>query len=144
MKLKEGNQQNQKKSRVILVRLLIVLVIAMSGYIGYIKLTPQNYFNTTLYKEEEISNLVIKLSDKDNTSYVKVSLVLSYDSRYKDISKSLPIIKDTCIGFFSSKNSEELTSENLDSIKQQLVRELNSKLEKDIINRIYFIDLIIQ
>ncbi len=141
--LKQLLRNKKNKSNLALIVTLIFVILGLSGYIVYSK-----YFNpktvNIVYVRQEVGELIIKLGDTNKKTYVKVNIVLSYDKSYKDFEKNMPIIKDTCISFFTSISSSELTGNTLDSTKAKLIQEINSILGENIVDKVYFTDLVVQ
>ncbi len=141
--LKQLLRNKKNKSNLALIVTLIFVILGLSGYIVYSK-----YFNpktvNIVYVRQEVGELIIKLGDTNKKTYVKVNIVLSYDKSYKDFEKNMPIIKDTCISFFTSISSSELTGNTLDSTKAKLIQEINSILGENIVDKVYITDLVVQ
>lgn len=90
----------------------------------------------------DLEESLIKLSDEHG--YIKTSITLSYDEKEKEVDSKVPLIKDTIIQYFMSKSSHDFNGDNLENIKSELKKKINSNIGTDMIKQIYFTNLVIQ
>lgn len=91
----------------------------------------------------DLEEMVLKLAD-EGVRYLKVSITVSYDSSYKDIEKSTPLIRDNIINCLMAKRADDLAAENLNNIKEEIKNTLNTNLGGNVIQNIYFTNIVVQ
>ena len=77
---------------------------------------------------------------------VKVSLTISDDNKknVEEATKYKPVIRDTILNLIATKSVADFDSVNRANLKEEIKKELNTKLGKEMILNVYFEDLIIQ
>ncbi|EAA0008456.1 TPA: flagellar basal body-associated protein FliL [Clostridioides difficile] len=91
----------------------------------------------------DLEEMVLKLAD-EGVRYLKVSITVSYDSSYKDIEKNTPLIRDNIINCFMAKRADDFTADNLNNIKEEIKNTLNIQLGENVIQNIYFTNIVVQ
>lgn len=91
----------------------------------------------------DLEEMVLKLAD-EGVRYLKVSITVSYDSSYKDIEKNTPLIRDNIINCFMAKRADDFTADNLKNIKEEIKNTLNIQLGENVIQNIYFTNIVVQ
>ncbi|CZR75843.1 flagellar basal body-associated protein FliL [Clostridioides difficile] len=91
----------------------------------------------------DLEEMVLKLAD-EGVRYLKVSITVSYDSSYKDIEKNTPLIRDNIINCFIAKRADDFTADNLKNIKEEIKNTLNIQLGENVIQNIYFTNIVVQ
>lgn len=91
----------------------------------------------------DLEEMVLKLAD-EGVRYLKVSITVSYDSSYKDIEKSTPLIRDNIINCLMAKRADDFAAENLNNIKEEIKNTLNTNLGGNVIQNIYFTNIVVQ
>lgn len=91
----------------------------------------------------DLEEMVLKLAD-EGIRYLKVSITVSYDSSYKDIEKNTPLIRDNIINSLMAKRADDFAAENLKNIKEEMKNTLNTQLGGNVIQSIYFTNIVVQ
>lgn len=91
----------------------------------------------------DLEEMVLKLAD-EGIRYLKVSITVSYDSSYKDIEKNTPLIRDNIINSLMAKRADDFAAENLKNIKEKMKNTLNTQLGGNVIQSIYFTNIVVQ
>ena len=86
----------------------------------------------------DLEEMVLKLAD-EGVRYLKVSITVSYDSSYKDIEKNTPLIRDNIINCFMAKRADDFKN-----IKEEIKNTLNIQLGENVIQNIYFTNIVVQ
>jgi|YNPBryulayer2012_1023412.scaffolds.fasta_scaffold01423_4 flagellar FliL protein len=160
-KEKEENteQQTQAKKGFSLKTLIIIVVLAMGGFMGfnYLKqsgLLPQK--STDVSKESKKSeesiyvfegNFLVNLLDPDNPRYLKLVLGVGFSDRKveSEINKRNVELRDAIIMVASAQTFEELTKpEGKERLKELILDRLNGILTTGQVEKVYFLDFVIQ
>lgn len=144
-----ANESGKKMNPLVIIILLLVVVGA--GTFGGVYLFMQKN-NTGEVTEEKVPILeaaTVNLNDESGKKYVKASVYISYDKKNSDLADEITNktveIKDKTIFYLKSKSSEDFTSDNEETIKKELVSEINKLLKKGSIINVYFPgDLLVQ
>ncbi|NLK94058.1 MAG: flagellar basal body-associated protein FliL [Clostridiales bacterium] len=144
-----ANEPGKKMNPLVIIILLLVVVGA--GTFGGVYLFMQKN-NTGEVTEEKVPILeaaTVNLNDESGKKYVKASVYISYDKKNSDLAEEITNktveIKDKTIFYLKSKSSEDFTSDNEETIKKELVSEINKLLKKGSIINVYFPgDLLVQ
>ncbi|MGL5633655.1 MAG: flagellar basal body-associated FliL family protein [Sarcina sp.] len=157
------DENKEKKSittgKIILIGGIFLLITFAGTFTGFYFLTQQNKGAQAAEEEkpkakaEEIKifdlgdDFVVNLSTEGKSKYVKARIVLSYDAKNKaftsDMEKNTAILRDATITYLKGRTEEQLA--NLDTLKSELVVDLNKKLnQEDPIKEVYFQSLLIQ
>ncbi|SHE35385.1 MULTISPECIES: flagellar basal body-associated FliL family protein [Caloramator] len=147
------SEQKGNKLLVLLVVITLILVIGLGivlGYFIFFKDKTNSSTQTNIKVEEKIMDLkefVVNLSDEDKT-YIRITISLAYDKKNKKLDKELPnkvpAIRDVIIEILRKKKTADFNSNNIDNIKKELIKAINSNLTNGEIINIYIQDIIIQ
>ncbi|EQF29019.1 flagellar basal body-associated FliL family protein [Clostridioides difficile CD160] len=145
-----------KNKKVILIILILIIFSAGAGFfllgeggnkqvdkiIGLFIPTGKDK-NEIKTENLDLEEMVLKLAD-EGVRYLKVSITVSYDSSYKDIEKNTPLIRDNIINCLMAKRADDFAAENLNNIKEEIKNTLNTNLGGNVIQNIYFTNIVVQ
>lgn len=145
-----------KNKKIFLIILILIVFSAGAGFFilgkggnKQINKIIGSFIPTGTDKDEiktenlDLEEMVLKLAD-EGVRYLKVSITVSYDSSYKDIEKSTPLIRDNIINCLMAKRADDFAAENLNNIKEEIKNTLNTNLGGNVIQNIYFTNIVVQ
>ncbi|MCI9976965.1 MULTISPECIES: flagellar basal body-associated FliL family protein [unclassified Clostridioides] len=145
-----------KNKKIFLIILILIIFSAGAGFFilgkggnKQINKIIGSFIPTGTDKDEiktenlDLEEMVLKLAD-EGVRYLKVSITVSYDSSYKDIEKSTPLIRDNIINCLMAKRADDFAAENLNNIKEEIKNTLNTNLGGNVIQNIYFTNIVVQ
>ena len=142
--------------RIILVGLILFLVAMGSSYFIMksliAPLIPQQNANAQdkLLSGNliEIGEFTTNINTEGATRFLKVNVTVeTVDNNKKateTITKYMPVIKDSILGILASQNVADLDVRNRNNLKQQIIKDINSKIGEELVKNIYFTDFIMQ
>lgn len=153
-----GEETKETKKGFSLKTVLLVLVLAMVGFMGYTFLKQSGFLSPkedtprkTRAKEPIIytfeGNFLVNLADKDNLRYLKavISVALSSQRAEDELRKKSVEIRDAIIMILSAQTSEDLaTPEGKERLKTLIAERINSMLTEGKVERVYFLDFVMQ
>ncbi|KPI56219.1 flagellar basal body protein FliL [Clostridioides difficile] len=145
-----------KNKKIFLIILILIIFSAGAGFFilgkggnKQINKIIGSFIPTGTDKDEiktenlDLEEMVLKLAD-EGVRYLKVSITVSYDSSYKDIEKNTPLIRDNIINCLMAKRADDFAAENLNNIKEEIKNTLNTNLGGNVIQNIYFTNIVVQ
>lgn len=101
-------------------------------------------------KTEQVSlgdDFVVNLSEIGNKRYIKANVTLAYNLENKEfgenLEKNIVVLRDSTISYLKGRTEDQL--KDLDTLKDELVKELNKKLKvENTITDAYFQSFLIQ
>ncbi|CZR95507.1 MULTISPECIES: flagellar basal body-associated protein FliL [unclassified Clostridioides] len=145
-----------KNKKIFLIILILIIFSAGAGFFilgkggnKQINKIIGSFIPTGTDKDEiktenlDLEEMVLKLAD-EGVRYLKVSITVSYDSSYKDIEKSTPLIRDNIINCLMAKRADDFAAENLNNMKEEIKNTLNTNLGGNVIQNIYFTNIVVQ
>ncbi|MCC0627655.1 MULTISPECIES: flagellar basal body-associated protein FliL [unclassified Clostridioides] len=145
-----------KNKKIIIIILILIILSAGAGFFilgeggnKQVNKIMSLFIPTGKVKDEvktenlDLEEMILKLAD-EGVRYLKVSITVSYDSSYKDIEKNTPLIRDNIINCFMAKRADDFTAENLNNIKEEIKNILNTRLGENVIQSIYFTNIVVQ
>lgn len=113
-----------------------------------------NAQNLIAYEESEFSlpldEFLVNLSDEGGQRYLKVKMVLGYNTKEKKkLSKELEekkhIVRDTINSALRSRKANDfLTQKSLDEVKREIINRVNGNLQYGRINNVFITDILVQ
>lgn len=149
----EDNRRNIFK--IILIVLLVVLIAGMA-VIAYFYLDSQKDSQMqAAIKEKEaqhtmaLEEFVVNLKPNNHKRFLKANISLMYEGKAKEkaefLEENIDLIRDEVIAILREKTAEDfLEVENTKTLKEEIVKKLNTSLGAEIIKDIYFTDLVVQ
>lgn len=95
----------------------------------------------------ELKPFIVNLLSQNGKKFLKsqMQLELSASEMQAEIESKEAIIRDTIITILTSKTLEDITSKRgKDKLKEQIVGQINMKLQDGFIKNVYFTDFVIQ
>jgi flagellar protein FliL len=140
---------------IVVIVLLIVLIVGGGAFAGYYFALRNNPAPTIAAKvgsiDEatlEIEELIVNLSDENSKRFLKVKLVLAYDSENKKFAKELeskkPVVKDGIISVIRSKKATDLTTKGAEDLKAEILNRVNPVFTTGKLTNVYYSDFLVQ
>ncbi len=142
-----------KSRKTIIIALLLIILILVSvlayfllpkGTLGNIKKALETRDEYTLNLEEFIVNLK---ADGRSKAYLKTSVSLMYTDKksIKTVETSVAKIRDIVLSNLRVKTAEEMLDVGeTDNLKLNIIKDVNKALGKDVIEEVYFTNLVVQ
>ncbi len=148
----KGNAKapKEKKSRLLLVLLAVILVLA-SALVFYLLRGRQ--LNAELLEKQPVvimsqpQEFTVNLADEGRSRYLRATIVLAYDNKRltRELNRKEPEIRDLIIGILRSKKAGELsTAEGIDDVRRQIRAELEERLLSGSLKEVYFTQFLMQ
>ena len=152
----------KKKGNKLVLILAFILLAAAFGFGGsylankYIlpkKVEAAKNDKTTISKDEvlvPISKFVVNLSGNSNNNYqyirLKVSCLVADKDASENLTKSMPLVRDSIISVLNSKTANDLleANEGINNLKTAIKDKINQEYGQTIVKQVYITDLVIQ
>ena len=152
----------KKKGNKLVLILAFILLAAAFGFGGsylankYIlpkKAEAAKNDKTTISKDEvlvPISKFVVNLSGNSNNNYqyirLKVSCLVADKDASENLTKSMPLVRDSVISVLNSKTANDLleANEGINNLKTAIKDKINQEYGQTIVKQVYITDLVIQ
>ncbi|MBM6772124.1 flagellar basal body-associated FliL family protein [Ligilactobacillus agilis] len=152
----------KKKGNKLVLILAFILLAAAFGFGGsylankYIlpkKAEAAKNDKTTISKDEvlvPISKFVVNLSGNSNNNYqyirLKVSCLVADKDASENLTKSMPLVRDSIISVLNSKTANDLldANEGINNLKTAIKDKINQEYGQTIVKQVYITDLVIQ
>lgn len=143
--MSERNISKKRSNKLVIVVILLFGICCALGYMIISGKFPSNTSNSEKIYSTSLGEFVVNLADQSPT-YIKTTITLGYTDKKGDdiITKKLPQIKDCVNKFMLSKTSKDFKSDTIDGSAEQLIRKINENIGSDLIQHIYFEQIIIQ
>jgi len=96
----------------------------------------------------EVGEFTTNINDITGPRFMKVKVTITLSGSDKkaneEATKYKPIIRDTILGMISSKSVADFDYNNRANLKEEIKKEVNAKLGKELVQSVYFEDIIIQ
>lgn len=151
----KSGKSNKNILLIVVIILLAVAVVGGGAFAGYYlgtKNVPviQNSSSKEGITEAafDIEELVLNLSDENSKRFLKVKLVLAYDSKNKDLPKELEAkkmaVKDAIISVVRAKKSADLSPKGSEDLKAEILNRVNPIFSKGRLTNVYYSDFLVQ
>ncbi|MGM0622621.1 MAG: flagellar basal body-associated protein FliL [Campylobacterota bacterium] len=167
---KEGQEEEKKGSSklvLIIIGVLLVLILVIGGVVAMLLLSDdgsqqspqaqsaQNSGNTQSVSADDLrvgpmfplETFTVNLLSDSGRRYLKteLNLEMSTPNLQAELNSKMPIIRDTVIGVLSSKTVEEIsTRRGKERLKEEIIEQVNTRLQDGYIKRLYFMMFIVQ
>jgi flagellar FliL protein len=94
-----------------------------------------------------LDSFIVNLSDQGGKRYLRITMGLELDDpkSTEELTKRLPQIRDSILMALPSRKVEELqTMEGKNSLRTEIISNLNVLFGKEIVKKIYFTEFVIQ
>lgn len=143
----------EKNSFLKIIIILLVLLLVATLVVGFIYINKKS--NKGVEKEvvkEEITfpleEFVVNLKEENGLpGYLKIKIALMYYNKKEEkaLENNIEKIRDVINGQLRKKTSSEiLNEEEIQNIKSEMKDSINEALDKDLIEGIYFTDIVVQ
>jgi flagellar protein FliL len=153
-----ANKNTRSVKNILLIVIILLLIIAIVGggaFAGYYFATKNNPVSASTVKAEnieeatiDIEELIVNLSDENTRRFLKVKLVLAYDSKNKKFAKELeskkPVVKDGILSVIRSKKAADLTTKGAEDLKAEILNRVNPVFNTGKLTNIYYSDFLVQ
>lgn len=152
----------KKKGNKLVLLLAFILLAAAFGFGGsylankYIlpkKAEAAKNDKTTISEDEvlvPISKFVVNLSGNSNNNYqyirLKISCLVADKDASENLTKSMPLVRDSVISVLNSKTANDLleANEGINNLKTAIKDKINQEYGQTIVKQVYITDLVIQ
>jgi len=167
-KSSEKSEGGGNKLILIIIVVLLLLLLVIGGVVAYFLLSGDNPDEANPQNEQKIEKKVeqpkntealeigpiypldpftVNLKSSGATRYLKCTINLEIDSpeTQPELDKMKPLIRDIIIRILSSKTVPEIsTAKGKEKLKEEIKKNLNSKLATGEIRNVYFTAFVIQ
>lgn len=145
--------------KILILIVLVLLLVGGAGFGGFYfasKSTPKANTETKVIETEpvdeafyEAGEFLVNLADEGGKRYLKVKLVLAYNSESKKLPEELEtkktVIADSVIGVLRGKKTTDLsTVKGPEDLKKEIVTRVNSVLSSGKLTNVYYNDFFVQ
>ena len=148
--------QPPKKSKLKLIVLAsTILLLGVGGFFGWKWYDGRKGQEETAQKEEvksivyPLKSFIVNLTDKKGVGkrYLKITLEVEVSGEEQKVlvNNHVPQLRDTILLLLSSRNISEITTmEAKLELKQLLLARMNRAIGKNVIQRVYFTEFVVQ
>lgn len=139
---------------IIIVFLGLILVggAAFGGYYFASKDKPTTIVVQASSNVEEATHeageFLVNLADEDSKRYLKIKIVLSYDSTNKKFAKEVEtknhVIRDAIINVIRGKKAADISQKGTEDLKKEILSRLNPLFNTGKLVNVYFYDILVQ
>ena len=151
----EEAQPPPKSKLKLIVLASTVLLLGVGGFFGWKWYAGRKVASETTQKPEEMTivyplkSFIVNLADKKGVGkrYLKLTLEVEVagEEQRALVNHKIPQLRDTILLMLSSRTIEEITSmESKLELKQVLLARMNSAIGKNVIQRLYFTEFVVQ
>ncbi len=151
----EEDQPPPKSKLKLIVLASTVLLLGVGGFFGWKWYAGRKVGSATTQKAKEmhivfpLKSFIVNLADKKGVGkrYLKVTMEIEVGGVEQKalVNHMIPQLRDTILLMLSSRSLEEITSmEAKLELKQVLLARMNSAIGKNVIQRLYFTEFVVQ
>ena len=164
----KGQSEEKKGSKLVLIIIisLLVVILVVGGIVAYMLLSgddkpprpqqassQQQQQNAPAPSELQVGAMfplepfTVNLLSESGRRYLKVKLNLemSNPNLQAELNKKMPVVRDSVIGVLSSKTVEEIsTRRGKENLKDEIIEQINKRLQDGYVSRVYFMMFVIQ
>jgi flagellar protein FliL len=151
----EEAQPPPKSKLKLIVLASTVLLLGVGGFFGWKWYAGRKVASETTQKSEEMTivyplkSFIVNLADKKGVGkrYLKLTLEVEVagEEQRALVNQKVPQLRDTILLMLSSRTIAEITSmEAKLELKQVLLARMNSAIGKNVIQRLYFTEFVVQ
>jgi flagellar FliL protein len=151
----EEAQPPPKSKLKLIVLASTVLLLGVGGFFGWKWYAARKVTSETTQKPEEMNivyplkSFIVNLADKKGVGkrYLKLTLEVEVGGEEQRalVNHKVPQLRDTILLMLSSRTIAEITSmEAKLELKQMLLARMNRAVGKDVIQRVYFTEFVVQ
>lgn len=151
----EEAQPPPKSKLKLIVLASTVLLLGVGGFFGWKWYAGRKVASETTQKPADMSivyplkSFIVNLADKTGVGkrYLKITMEIEVGGEEQRalVNRMVPQLRDTILLMLSSRTIEEITSmEAKLELKQVLLARMNRAVGKDVIQRLYFTEFVVQ
>jgi flagellar FliL protein len=153
----EVAEKPKKSSKLLMILLIVlgavILLAVIAGAVLYFigipgvmpKLKPEP---PAVYVTKDLGEQLVNLADESGGRYLRVKIVLEHiqdEELTKEIDEKIPNLHDVVLRVLRSKTVNDVWSvEQEEKLKKEIITSINKELEHGKIERILFVDFLIQ
>lgn len=171
---KEKIKGNIDKLKLVIIILLVLVIVGGGAFAAWFvffnkntadastsktaaattqKVVVTNDPNVTSYEASdytlELDEFLVNLSDDGGKKYLKVKMILGYNTKEKkkfpaELQAKKPILRDTIISALRNRKSTDITAKGIEDLKKEIMNRVNVNLEYGKINNVFITDIIVQ
>ena len=146
-------KKKRPKLKILIIIILLIVVLLLGGFI-YLQVTDTTIADImeSFNKEEQLTmsldEFLVNLKSPANMrNYLKVKISLMYtdSSKTEMLTANTSKIRDIILDNLRGRGYEDVTTnEGIDTLKKDIIEDLNNSFEEPIIKEVYITDIIVQ
>lgn len=146
-------KKKRPKLKILIIIILLIVVLFLGGFI-YLQVTDTTIADImeSFDKEEQLTmsldEFLVNLKSPANMrNYLKVKISLMYtdSSKTEMLTANTSKIRDIILDNLRGRGYEDVTTnEGIDTLKKDIIEDLNNSFEEPIIKEVYITDIIVQ
>ncbi len=146
-------KKKRPKLKILIIIILLIVVLLLGGFI-YLQVTDTTIADImeSFDKEEQLTmsldEFLVNLKSPANMrNYLKVKISLMYtdSSKTEMLTANTSKIRDIILDNLRGRGYEDVTTnEGIDTLKKDIIEDLNNSFEEPIIKEVYITDIIVQ
>ncbi|RJX20251.1 MAG: hypothetical protein C4570_04210 [Ammonifex sp.] len=140
------------RKKMFLVLVIVLVLAAGAAAAKFLLFTPKKGSEAAVKRPKmetmALDSIVVNLADKDAAHYLRVTIVLAYvgDEKFaKELEEHKFLLTDGIIQLLRKKTNAEVTAPDAaETLKRELIHEINSHLKGKAISDIYLSEYLVQ
>lgn len=148
----ETREKKRDLDKAIIIALLAAILIIVLA-IGYLVVSDKNITIPNIFESDGeytyvLDEFVVNLKSEDNSSsYLKIKIALMFTDEKdgKDLDSNVNKIRDIVISNLRARTAKELMeNQSVELLKEDIKEDINTSLNKMIVQDVYITDIIVQ
>lgn len=149
METREKKRDLDKAMIIVLLAAILIIVLA----IGYLVVSDKNITIPNIFESDGeytyvLDEFVVNLKSEDNSSsYLKIKIALMFTDEKdgEDLDSNVNKIRDIVISNLRARTAKELMeNQSVELLKEDIKEDINTSLNKMIVQDVYITDIIVQ
>ncbi|NLN14072.1 MAG: flagellar basal body-associated FliL family protein [Tissierellia bacterium] len=149
METREKKRDLDKAIIIVLLAAILIIVLA----IGYLVVSDKNITIPNIFESDGeytyvLDEFVVNLKSEDNSSsYLKIKIALMFTDEKdgEDLDSNVNKIRDIVISNLRARTAKELMeNQSVELLKEDIKEDINTSLNKMIVQDVYITDIIVQ
>jgi len=150
--LMETREKKRDLDKAIIIALLAAILIIVLA-IGYLVVSDKNITIPNIFESDGeytyvLDEFVVNLKSEDNSSsYLKIKIALMFTDEKdgEDLDSNVNKIRDIVISNLRARTAKELMeNQSVELLKEDIKEDINTSLNKMIVQDVYITDIIVQ